>query len=49
MKVTGVNDLSIPYIGYIEVDITIMNTSIPKVGMLVIKDSDIQSKKYKTQ
>jgi hypothetical protein len=43
MKVTGANDLSIPYIGYIEVDIKIMNTCIPKVGMLMIKDSDIQS------
>ncbi|CAG2250379.1 unnamed protein product [Mytilus edulis] len=51
MKVTGANDLPIPYVGYIEVDINIINTCIPKVGMLVVKDSEVRihSRKSKTQ
>jgi hypothetical protein len=44
MKVTGTNDLPIPYLGYIELDISIVKTIIPKVGFLVVKDTEDNSK-----
>ena len=37
MKVSAVNHLPIPYIGYIEVEIG-THCSVPKVGILVVKD-----------
>jgi len=40
MKVTGANNLPIPYLGYIEVDIRINNVTIPQVGILVVRDPD---------
>lgn len=44
MKVTGANDLPIPYLGYIELDISIVKTLNPKVGFLVVKDTEDNSK-----
>ena len=44
MKVTGANDLPIPYLGYIELDISIVKTMIPKVGFLVVKETEDNSK-----
>jgi hypothetical protein len=44
MKVTGANDLPIPYLGYIELDISIVKTMNPKVGFLVVKDTEDNSK-----
>ncbi|CAG2185169.1 unnamed protein product [Mytilus edulis] len=40
MKVTGANDLPIPYLGYIELNISVAKTMIPNVGFLVVKDTD---------
>ncbi|CAC5380158.1 unnamed protein product [Mytilus coruscus] len=44
MKVTGANDLPIPYLGYIELNISVAKTMIPNVGFLVVKDTDNISK-----
>jgi hypothetical protein len=44
MKVTGANDFPIKYLGYIELDISIVKTEIPKVGCLVVKDTEYNSK-----
>ncbi|CAC5380196.1 unnamed protein product [Mytilus coruscus] len=40
MKVTGANDLPIPYLGYIELNISVAKTMIPNVGFLVVKYTD---------
>jgi hypothetical protein len=40
MKVTGANDFLIPYLGYIELEISIVKTMIPKVGFLVNKGNN---------
>ncbi|CAG2252038.1 unnamed protein product [Mytilus edulis] len=44
MKVTGANDLPIPYLGYIELNVSVAKTMIPNVGFLVVKDTDNISK-----
>ncbi|CAG2207645.1 unnamed protein product [Mytilus edulis] len=44
MKVTGANDLPIPYLGYIELNVSVAKTMIPNVGFLVGKDTDNISK-----
>lgn len=38
MKVTGANELDIPYIGYVEVQVEVANQKIAGVGVLVVKD-----------
>ncbi|CAC5402838.1 unnamed protein product [Mytilus coruscus] len=44
IKVTEANDLPIPYLGYIELNISVVKTMIPNVGFLVVKDTDNNSK-----
>ena len=38
IKITGANDLEVPYVGYTEVQMTVSNTLLPNVGVLVVKD-----------
>lgn len=33
------NGLEIPYVGYIELDVNVLGKTLPKMGVLVIKDS----------
>ena len=39
MKVTAANDLGLPYLGYVELDIKIGSIQLPAMGFLVVKDS----------
>ena len=38
IRVTGANDLEVPCLGYIEVEIRISGILVPQVGVLVVKD-----------
>lgn len=38
MRVTGANELEVPYIGYVEVDIEIFDRKLSGIGVLVVKD-----------
>ncbi|XP_077947563.1 uncharacterized protein LOC144388873 isoform X3 [Gasterosteus aculeatus] len=38
LQLTAANGLSIPYVGYVELDVSVMGTVIPKRGILVVKD-----------
>ena len=38
IRVTGANDLAVPCLGYIEVEIRISGILVPQVGVLVVKD-----------
>ncbi len=38
MRVTGANNLDIPYIGLIEVQLDVFGKTLPDVGVLVVKD-----------
>ena len=40
MKVTGANNLPIPYLGYTEVDISTYGVTVPHVGILVVRDPE---------
>ena len=39
VSLKAANGISIPYIGYIEVDMNVMGQSLPRRGVLIIKDS----------
>ena len=45
LKVKGANHLPIPYLGYVEVDVTLAGKTFEKVGMLVVKDPTDDSEK----
>ena len=38
LQLTAANGLSIPYVGYVELDVCVLGTVIPKRGILVVKD-----------
>ena len=38
MKISAANGTAIPYVGYIELDVTLLDQTIPRVGFLVVKD-----------
>ena len=39
LQLQAANGLSIPYVGYIELDLQLCRKVIPHVGVLVVKDS----------
>lgn len=39
LQLKAANGLSIPYVGYIELDCVVLDKSLPKIGVLVVKDS----------
>ena len=39
MKISAANGTNIPYVGYIELDVVLLGQHIPRVGFLVVKDS----------
>ena len=43
LKLTAANDLSIPYLGYVELDLEVMGRSLPQTGVLVKKDAKNKS------
>ena len=48
IKITGANQLDIPCIGYTELDLTIGNVKLSKVGVIVVKDPvDTHGQAYK--
>ena len=49
MKVTGANDLDIPCIGYVEVDIEAFGKTLPNVGFLVMKNTEDPQGKMRRQ
>lgn len=38
LELTAANGLSIPYAGYVDLDVTVLGTVVPKRGILVVKD-----------
>ena len=50
MTIRAANGLEIPFVGYIETDITLMGQTFPNLGVLVVKDptaySTLQRKKH---
>lgn len=40
LKITAANKLPLPYLGYVEVDVEVLGTTVPECGFLIIKDSD---------
>lgn len=39
LKITAANKLPLPYLGYVEVDVEVLGTTVPECGFLIIKDS----------
>lgn len=42
------NGLKLPYLGYLELDITVLGNCMPSMGIFVVKDHQMQYKKFKT-
>lgn len=38
LKITAANQLPLPYLGYVELDVQVMGLTIPECGFLIIKD-----------
>ena len=38
LKLRAANGLDIPYVGYLELDVELCGTSVPRCGVLVVKD-----------
>lgn len=36
---TAANGLDIPYLGYVELDVEVLGTVLPQMGILVVKDA----------
>ena len=48
LKLTAANGLSIPYVGYVELDVTCMGRTIPRRGILIVCDSpDAEQRAHK--
>lgn len=39
LQLTAANGLNIPYMGYVELDVEVLGKVLPKMGILVVKDS----------
>ena len=39
LQLEAANGLTIPYLGYIELDLEVLGKALPKIGVLVVKDS----------
>ena len=49
LKLTAANGLDIPYLGYVELDVEVLGTTLPQMGILVVKDPpDPASQQRKT-
>lgn len=38
LRLTAANGLAIPYVGYVELDVTVLGRTLPKMGVLIVKD-----------
>ena len=39
LQLKAANGLDIPYVGYVELDVNVLGKTLPKMGVLVVKDS----------
>ena len=43
LRITAANKLPLPYLGYVELDIQVMELTIPECGFLIIKDDNTKT------